>query len=61
MVLVVVFGWRLRAGNPVEVNKSKRGLGQIAHNDVAAWISLLPCLDGRNCRVGAKSSNFRGD
>jgi len=50
MVLVVVFGWRLPAGNPVEVNKSKRGLGQIAHNDVTDWIALLLYLDGRTAQ-----------
>jgi hypothetical protein len=46
VVLVVVFGRRVRARNPVEINKGKRSLGQVAFNDPAAGIFLLPGLDG---------------
>jgi hypothetical protein len=45
MVLVVLLGRRVRTGNPVEVDKRKRGVSQIAINHATAWINFLPCLD----------------
>jgi hypothetical protein len=47
LMTFVVLLWRSEcAGNPIEVDKRKRSLRQIALDHPAAWIPFLPRLDG---------------